>query len=100
MKKEIMALSGIVLEEETCLSLYELCRLCDVSADYIIEMIEEGVVTPGGRTQREWIFCGADVRRVQIANRLQRDLRINLPGVALALELLEELEMLRRMRQG
>ena len=35
------------------------------------------------------------------ALRLQRDLEINLPGVALALELMEELERLRReLRMG
>ena len=98
MKKEIVGLSGIVLDEETCLNLNELCRLCNISADAVIDMIEEGVLTPGGRMPREWIFCGADVRRVQIVVRLQRDLRVNLPGAALALDLLEELEILRRMR--
>ena len=34
--------------------------------------------------------------RARTALRLQRDLEINLPGVALALELLEELDRLRR----
>jgi chaperone modulatory protein CbpM len=32
--------------------------------------------------------------------RLQRDLEINLPGVALALELMEELDALRRELSG
>lgn len=99
MIKEIVALSGIVLDEEASFNLCELCRLCDVSADYVIEMIEEGVLAPTGRVSKDWIFCGLDVRRVQIAVRLQQDLRVNLPGAALALELLEELEILRRMQQ-
>jgi len=38
--------------------------------------------------------------RARIALRLERDLGINVPGVALALELLEELEQLRRERKG
>jgi chaperone modulatory protein CbpM len=41
------------------------------------------------------------LRRARTALRLQRDLEINLPGVALALELMEELERLRReLRMG
>jgi chaperone modulatory protein CbpM len=36
------------------------------------------------------------LRRARLALRLERDLEINLAGVALALELMEELEYLRR----
>jgi chaperone modulatory protein CbpM len=92
-------LTGIVLDDELLLSLRELCRLCGVNAEMIIDMIEEGVVEPQGADPREWRFGGTSVRRVQIALRLQRDLRVNLPGVALVLELLEELEELRRLHR-
>jgi chaperone modulatory protein CbpM len=44
----------------------------------------------------EWRFSGTALRRARTALRLQRDLEINLPGVALALELLEEIDKLRR----
>ncbi|MCL1979839.1 MAG: MerR family transcriptional regulator, partial [Proteobacteria bacterium] len=40
-------------------------------------------------------FTAIAIKRVQTTMRLQRDLRINLPGCALALDLLEELEELR-----
>jgi chaperone modulatory protein CbpM len=36
------------------------------------------------------------LRRARIAVRLERDLELNLAGVALALDLLEELEQLRQ----
>ena len=42
----------------------------------------------------EW-FTGNQVRRASIALRLQRDLGVNLAGVALALDLLDELNGLR-----
>jgi chaperone modulatory protein CbpM len=35
-----------------------------------------------------------EIRRIQITLRLQQDLRVNLPGAALALELLEKLAAL------
>jgi chaperone modulatory protein CbpM len=47
----------------------------------------------------EWRFSGAALRRARIALRLERDLGVNLPGVALALDLLEELQRLRRERE-
>ena len=100
MKKDMTELlTGIVLDDDLLLSLRELCRLCGVNADMIIDMMEEGVVEPQGTSPREWRFCGTSVRRVQIALRLQRDLRINLAGAALVLDLLEELEELRRLHR-
>ena len=43
----------------------------------------------------EWHFSGAALRRVRRALRLERDLELNLAGVALALDLMDELEQLR-----
>ena len=90
-------LTGIVLDDELLLSLRELCRLCGVNAENIIAMVDEGVVEPQGTHPGEWRFRGMSVRRVQIALRLQRDLGLNLPGAALVLDLLEELEEFRRL---
>jgi chaperone modulatory protein CbpM len=73
----------------------ELCRLCAVDRTFIIELVEEGVLEVI-ELAPEWRFSGTALRRARTASRLQRDLRINLPGVALALELLDELEHLRR----
>lgn len=92
-------LTGIVLDDDMLLNLRELCRLCGVNAENIIAMVDEGVVEPQGAHPGEWRFRGMSVRRVQIALRLQRDLRVNLPGAALVLDLLEELEELRRLHR-
>ena len=48
-----------------------------------------------GRDPARWRFHGVSIRRVRRAQRLERDLGVNTPGIALALELLEELEQLR-----
>ena len=44
----------------------------------------------------EWHFTGDALRRARLAVRLERDLELNLAGVALAVELIEEIEQLRR----
>jgi chaperone modulatory protein CbpM len=88
-------LSGEIFEEYALLSIEELSRLCAVDKTYIVELVEEGVLSVT-EVASEWRFAGAALRRARTALRLQRDLEINLPGVALALELMEEIEELRR----
>ena len=88
-------LSGIILEEQTGLTLAEVCRACAVHAEYIIELVEEGVLVPDGREPVSWRFSGTHMRRATVSLRLQRDLGVNLAGVALALQLLDEVEALR-----
>ena len=84
-----------VLDETTSYSLRQCCALCRVNAQIIHEMIDEGVITPMGNNPRNWCFEATQIKRIQITIRLQQDLRINLPGAALALDLLEELAELR-----
>lgn len=88
-------LSGILLDEQTELSLNDLCRACSSSAEWIIELVEEGALEPIGYEQSRWRFTGNSLQRAHTAMRLQRDLGINLAGIALALDLLEELETMR-----
>jgi chaperone modulatory protein CbpM len=90
------SLSGEIYEEYAVLSVDDLSRLCAVDRAAIVELVEEGVLNVIEVAASEWRFPGAALRRARTAVRLQRDLEINLPGVALALELMEELERLRR----
>lgn len=99
MKSDIEGpLSGEIFDERVALTLEELSRLCAVDVTYIVELVEEGVLGVTEMDAAQWRFPGSALRRARTAIRLQRDLDINLPGVALALELLEELEILRRAR--
>ena len=93
------ALFGEIVEEYQVLSVDELSRLCAVDKTYIVELVEEGVLSVT-EVASEWRFSGDALRRARIAMRLQRDLEINLPGVALALELMEQLDRLRRELEG
>ncbi len=88
-------LSGYILEDETRLTLRQLCDACAVRAEYIIELVDVGFIEPSGVERSHWCFNGVTIRRVQKAKRLQHDLGINLAGVALAIELIDEIESLR-----
>src|SRR4051794_37871631 len=91
-------LAGIIVDETTVYSIQEVSYSCGVSIDVIEEMIEHGLVDIK-KTAHEKQFEPHAVRRVKIALRLQKDLGINLPGAALALDLLNELQELRRKIQ-
>ena len=86
--------TGTVIEEDS-LTLAQLCRACGVHGDWIISLVEESIIEPQGEDIRLWRFSGASLVRARSALRLQRDLGVNLAGIALALDLIEELESLR-----
>jgi chaperone modulatory protein CbpM len=86
---------GVLLDEGLTVTLAELTRMCGSSGRTVHLMVTEGVLRPQGSAPREWRFDGLEVRRARRAVRLRRDLQLNLPGTALALDLLEELEGLR-----
>ena len=90
----LQRVTGIILEE-TQLTLAEISRGCAVHAECIVELVEEGVLAPVGADPRQWRFDGTHLRRASIALRLQQDLGVNLAGVALALQLLDEVNELR-----
>jgi chaperone modulatory protein CbpM len=89
------ALPGTLFDESTLLTIHDLSRMCAVDERHIVEFVEEGVLNVV-EYRNEWHFTGAALRRARLAVRLERDLELNLPGVALALDLVEELQQLRR----
>jgi len=87
-----------LLDESVEFSLEDVCRICGVHERFVVEIVEEGVVEPRGAVG-EWRFTGVAVTRVERVLRLQEEFEVNLAGAALALELLEEIERLRRGRR-
>jgi chaperone modulatory protein CbpM len=89
-----------VLDEDMTWGITEICTICRVDHQLVFELVNEGVLTPEGPSPETWRFNAVAIKRVQVTCRLQHDLGVNLPGAALALDLLEELEELRsRFRQ-
>jgi chaperone modulatory protein CbpM len=90
------ALAGSIFEESAVITLADLSRMCSVDERRLREFVDEGVLSVVVADGSEWRFSGAALRRARVALRLERDLEINLAGVALALELMDQLDQLRR----
>ena len=89
------AVTGMIFDEETEITVVELCEVCSVDQQMIDDLIAEGILEPldnGGEVTR---LPYSSVRRTHTVVHLQRDLGVNLPGAALALELLERIDKLR-----
>ena len=88
-------ITGAVLDERLELSMSDMCRVCNCHTEWIIELVEEGVLDPIDNEQDQWRFSGSSLQKAHTAMRLERDLGLNLAGIALALDLLEEIGGLR-----
>jgi chaperone modulatory protein CbpM len=96
MRTSIEITSGEVIDERTELTVDEVCRACAMQQEWIVKLVEEGVLEPRGQSQASWRFTGGQLQSALTIVRLQRDLGVNVAGAALALELLDEIETLRR----
>jgi chaperone modulatory protein CbpM len=63
----------------------------------IVEMVEYGIVDPVEQSSLDnWYFNSQALMRLQRAQRLMDGLKLNLSGVALSLELLDEIDGLQK----
>ena len=68
-------LSGTLLDEQNLLTITEISRICAVKTEYIVELVEEGLIAP--KTSPEataekdkphaWRFTGTHMRQARIA---------------------------------
>lgn len=87
-------LRGQVVEEEIDLTLIELSQATAAAPEQITLLVLEGVLQPHGQQPQDWRFGGAALRRARLALRLTHDLELNPAGVALVLDLLDEIAAL------
>ena len=87
---------GDLVTHEPELTLGELCKTCDLSEQHIVSYVAEGIIEPQGASPTRWRFSRTHLIEVRRANRLERDLRLNAAGVALALELWDQIDELER----
>jgi chaperone modulatory protein CbpM len=76
-------------------SFEELCDVAELSSHIIIEIVEHGIIEPDGADPENWIFSTQMVTVAKKAYRLHRDLNIDWQGIALTINLLDELEQLK-----
>jgi chaperone modulatory protein CbpM len=95
----VQLIRGAIVEEEIHLTLEELCQACCASEEHVMAWVFEGVLEPIGDAPPDWRFSGPALHRARLALWLTRDLEINPPGVALALDLLDEIAALKTRLQ-
>lgn len=85
------------------LNVEQVCMLIEISPPELIQVIELGIVEPPGNSPDDWVFDVNMLSVLRRAQRLHRQLEVSWPGIALALQLLDEVEQLqaenRRLRQ-
>lgn len=82
------------------LTLADLCRISGCSADWILELVEEGILEPEEQARPAARFHSSSITIISKVQRLQADLRVNLPGIALVLSLVDaNARLQRRVRQ-
>jgi len=94
-------IEGSVVENEIHMSIVELSHASRTPQEMIMSWVTEGVLSPSGSSPEDWRFGGDSLRRAKTAAHLTHDLELNVPGLALALELLDEIAELRtRIKLG
>ena len=94
------AIASELVEHDGICTLREVCISCDVNPDWVVALVEQGAIEAVGGTRHDWRFTTLSVLRVAKAKRLERDLGLNLPGIALALDLLDRLDAVRAQLQS
>ncbi len=92
-------IDGSIVENELHMTIVELSHASRTPEEMIMSWVSEGVLSPSGSTPQDWRFSGDSLRRAKTAAHLTHDLELNVPGVALALELLDEIAKLRTRLQ-
>ena len=94
-ERDTNAMPGAIFDETTEITIVELRRVCSIEATLVEELIDEGILEPIGGLREERRFSYSSIRRTHTVIHLQRDLGLNLAGAALALELLDRIDVLK-----
>ncbi|OOO01851.1 MAG: Chaperone modulatory protein CbpM [Chromatiales bacterium USCg_Taylor] len=87
--------TGILVSEQGALSLEEMVEACGTEVEWIVELVEVGVLSPEGPDETAWRFGALDLLRARRLARLERDFAASAEAAAVILDLLDEIERLR-----
>jgi chaperone modulatory protein CbpM len=95
MKNEVIIVADY--SEDETLTAADLCTICRIEIIELRNLVEFDILLPlaESQTEEEWQFDRQQLKRLRSALRLRRDLELNYQGVALVLQLMQEIEELR-----
>ena len=88
-------LQGTLLDD-VALTCEELARACCVEPQWVIEHIETGILGDGSRYVETYRFTSYDLRRARRISLLERDFDAVPELAAMMVDLMEEVEQLRK----
>ncbi|MBV8782572.1 MAG: MerR family transcriptional regulator [Gammaproteobacteria bacterium] len=84
-----------VLQENDWLAAGEICALCHIELEAMLELAELGLLA-ARRDAAGWQIPATALPRLRVVGRLMHDLGVNVSGAVLAVELLETQRSLER----
>ena len=84
-------------EIDITLSFDEILKVCACDRQWLLALIEEGVISVEGEPEQA-IFSGFQMGRIRRAERISRDFEASVPALGLILQL-DEVEELRKSSQ-
>ena len=89
MVRVTQVLEAHVLGEGDWIAASEICQLCRLDLEAVLELASLGVMSSREQIPGEWQVPATALPRLRVVGRLMRDLGVNVSGAALALQLLE-----------
>ena len=89
MVRVMQVLEAHLIGEGDWIAASEICQLCRLDLEAVMELASLGVVAPRESVPGQWQVPAAALPRLRVVGRLMHDLGVNVSGAALAVELLE-----------
>ena len=93
-EQEILLVEGQLIDDRSEISGHQLCRSCAIELKFLERLISEGILEPSRSEGEIHYFPHSSLLRTRTVVRLRADLGVNLAGAALALELLDRIDLL------
>ena len=81
------------------LSFSEMLNVCAGERQWLLELIDEGIISVEGQPEQA-VFSGFQMARVRRAHRLSHDFEASVPALSLIMQLLDEVEELRKQTRS
>lgn len=93
-ENKITTITGTVINHNVRLTFTEMCQAMNTQPTLITQLVEYRIIEPIGESENDWEFDHLCLKRARIARNFYHDLEVNLPGIALALDMLEKIDEL------
>ena len=89
-------ISITIINDTNTLTFDELCRATNAENSLILQLIDYHIIQPIGNSQTNWQFDHISLRRARIASNFYYDLEVNLAGIGLLIDLLEQMDDMKK----